>query len=312
MELVLKAQALAATAALAGMAGCGTSVNPGNIAATGASQPIAQACTTAITGRMEDSLTFSPVARGLVLLESGTPQPQLLAGVDTKTTEFLEAARAASAADGTFRLCVPDPISAPTIVVFVAEDGKGKHYPPFVMGATVAADLGPVTMGGCDVSCDLTQGTQSAAPTVLEGAVTTSPATKAGLVAAQIGIAPLDGSQAVWAVSIPGLGEAETNAFQTSAGTCAGPCSPYRFTLPSLAPIVQTDRQFVLSGSGPGTGQGKRTQQRGAVLYTVYATASGCKYPFAEAAVASDGHTFLAASSGAVLDAADAAFTDCR
>ena len=207
---------------------------------------------------------------------------------------------------------MPDPIPAPTIVVFVAEDGEGKQYPPFVMGATVAANFGPVTMGGCDVSCDLTQATQNAAPTILEGAVTTFPATKAGLVTAQIGIAPLDGSQAVWAVSIPGLGAGEANAFQTAAGPCAGPCAPYRFTLPALAPIVQVGQQFVFSGSGPANGPGTRTQQRGAVLYTVYATTPGCKYPFAGAAVASDGHSFLAATPGITLQAADAAFTDCQ
>lgn len=307
--------------ALAMAVGCGTSVAP--VAGTSGAvpaPPVAQACTTPITGVVRDSLTGKPISGGLALLETGTPQ--VVAGFVTREVIFLEVARTATDANGAFRLCSPGPVSGPTVVVLLALDAAGNEYPPYVAAATDALDLEDVAMGECFVVCDSSIGMMpNLAPAILEGAVTTTPGARAGLVMAQTGIPPLDGSQTTWSVTIPGLGVGETNAFQTApqtgTGACTGLCAPYRFTLPAREPIVQTGKQAVFTGpsSGlpPSPGSGIETQERGETLYGIYATAPGCKFPFSGAVpLASDGHSFLPVTPGEVIKVHDAPFTECN
>ncbi len=313
---------LAVSIALLAMAvGCGTSGVP--IAGTSGAepaQPVPQACTIPITGVMRDTLTGKPIAGGLAVLETGTPQ--VVAGFVTRVVNFTEITWTMSDAGGAFRLCTPGPVSTPAVVVLLALDARGNEYPPFVVGAADTLDLQAIGLGECFFVCDPTLGMMpNLAPAVLEGAVTTAPGARAGLVMAQTGIPPLDGSQTVWSITIPGLGVGETNAFQTAPqtgpGACTGLCAPYRFTVPAREPIVQTGKQATFTGptSGlpPSPGSGLETQERGETLYGIYATAPGCKFPFSAAVpVASDGHSFVPVTPGAVIKVQDAPFMECN
>ncbi len=268
---------------------------------------------------MRNSLTYAPVSRGVALLETGAPQPELAPGLNTGIIEFAELARAESSANGAFSLCVPGPVSTPAVLVFTAMDGAGKEYAPLVQSAfdtsgKLLSDLGPLSIGECYISCDISGGVESDLPVVIEGNITSTPAARAGIVGAEVGIPPLDHTQTVWSVVIPGLGTGETNAFQTAPQTsgCAGLCAPYRFTLPTRAPIMQG--LYTLTGTGPSgpVSAPVSSQERGFDAYVIYATTSGCKYPFAGAATTSDKKSPLLATPGATLQARDAPFTDCR
>ena len=306
------------------MLGCGvTATPPGVPSAAAPAPPAGQACLSAVTGKINDSLTGVPVAHGLALLETGMAEPELLPGLDMRTVQFSEVSRAASDADGIFRICVPGPVTAPALVVFVAMDRAGKEYAPLVQDAMDAAgrlslDLGQVSIGECYFSCAISSGVQSELPMVIEGVVTSMPAVKPGIVAAKAAIPPLDHTPAVWSVAIPGMGTGETGTFQTGpqtgAGACTGLCAPYRFTLPTRAPIVKGlfDTTFI-GPSGPVTVPGSgNSQQRGFVGYVMYATASGCKYPFAVNPFVKGTRSYLQASSNATLEAGDLTFTECQ
>ncbi len=296
------------------LTGCGTTTP----AAKPSAGPAAQACTAAITGTLYDSsLTHAPVQGGLALLETGSPQ--VVAGVVTRVVIFTEVSRATSDATGAFRLCVPGPLPPQAVVVMAGVDKAGLAYPPLVAGATGPADRGNIALGGCAIACDpsFSDMVQSAPPAIVEGAVTSTPGARQGTVTAQVGIAPLDGTQTAWSIVVPGLGAGETNQFQTAQqtgpGACAGLCAPYRFTLPTLNPIVQIPSPFTFEGGAPspGSGQGE-TQAGGPPLYFIYATAPGCKFPFAGAVFANGEKTFPQATPGAILHMEDAKFTGCQ
>ncbi len=298
--------------------GCGTTNAP--VAGTRGAVPVppaAQACTTPISGNVRALLDGKPIAGALAVLETGTPQ--IVAGVVTREVIFLETARTTTDASGAFRLCAPGPVSVQTVVVLLALDTAENEYPPYVAVATDALDLEAIAMGECFFACDTSIGMMpNQAPAVLEGAVTTTPGARAGLVTAQIGIPPIDGSQTTWSIAIPGLGMGETNTFQTAPQTgmdsCTGMCASYRFTVPTRNPVVQSNLGHVpLLGSGTYTGSGWLTQEGGETLYSIYATAPGCKLPFSAAVpLASDGHSFVPVTPGVVIKVQNAPFTECN
>jgi hypothetical protein len=204
-------------------------------------------------------------------------------------------------ANGKFQFCVPS-APHPSAVIVAALDAGGNAYPALVAPVTSSIDFGRLLMGICRGTCFNGQ-QQTSSPAVIEGAITTAPVAKSGSVFAQSGLVAPDDFTKVWVISLPLLEQAETNSFQTNAGTCAGGapfCAHYSFTVPSQNPIVHTASGY--------------TQLAGEPNYMIYATPDGgsCIPPFGFTAFQEDGTSFLTGSPGVHLTAAAIAFQSCQ
>ncbi|MFZ0743364.1 MAG: hypothetical protein WAM85_03115 [Terracidiphilus sp.] len=280
-----------------GLSGCGGKSSAPN-------PPVSDVCTGfAISGTLKDSLTNQPVAQGWAVLESGTELSL------TPVYEFYPTKKVATDVHGGFSVCA-QAVPNPSAIVLAALDSTGNAYPPFVASVSGATDLGTIQMGGCAGLCGLEGQQQTTAPATITGVITSAPVATAGTVVPQIAMEALDGSKApngmpnLWAIAIPSLNPSQNLTFNTTAGTCGGNapfCATYTFTLPSQSPLSPANGGSVQAAVPP--------------IYLIYAadnSTSSCSQPTAIASFQQDGTSFLIASPGAQLSAANMNFTGCH
>jgi len=278
------------------LAGCG-----GN--STSSSTPISNTCTgVVISGTMEDSLTFQPVAQGVAVLESGTQ-------TSSSGYDFSPAKQVAADAHGAFKLCVPA-VTSPSAIILEALDAAGKVYPPYVASVTGAADLGTIPMGGCTGTCGFEGSQQTTLPATITGMITTAPIAKTGLVAPLYTMSALDGSKdsnghsILWALDLPIFNSSPTTTFSTASTACAGTapfCATYSFSVPSQKPV----RPY----------SGGYLQEAGTPSYLISAVPDGpalCSPASEMTASQQDGTLSLPGNPGAQITVAEIDFTKCK
>jgi hypothetical protein len=279
------------------MAGCG-----GNSTSSG--PPTSNACTgLVITGVLQDSLTFQPVAQGVAVLEAGT---QLSA---TSIYNFYPTQQVATDTHGAFKLCTETVVS-PSAIILEALDSAGKAYPPFIASISGAADLRTIPMGGCRVTCGFDGQQQTSLPATIKGVITSSPIAKTGSVVPQYAVTALDGSKSksgypnLWSLALPLFNSSQTSTFSTTAGTCAGTapfCANYSFSVPSQGPTQLVNGIYMQEVAVP--------------YYLIYAVPDGpalCRPPSKLTIFQQDGSSLLAGNPGAQITVAQIDFTDCE
>lgn len=272
---------------LIGCGGGGTSLMP----------PETQACSgIAVSGVLHDSLTNQPVAQGWVALETAQPSA---AG---STATFSQSQKVVSDANGTFQSCISD-VEHLTVAVIVALDNAGNAYPPFVQQISTTTNLGTVPMGGCTLTCGLDNQEETSRPITISGAIASAPVPIAGSVAPQYSIKALDGSTAIWNLTVPPLSTVGSYAFTTSASSCLDQksfCSSYTFFLPSQNAVTPVKGGYLQSAGSP--------------VYSIIAQPSPfvCTPPTVSTYFEKDGKTPLTGSPGAQLSAQDITFTGCH
>jgi hypothetical protein len=247
-----------------------------------------------ISGVVLDSLSHLPITQARVVLESGAPDPLIMA------YSFVPTQETTSDTNGAFDLCA-SAIPSPSALVIVAADAAGKAYPPLVTKVSTTIDLGQISMGGCTLAC-IDKQQQTSSPATLTGSITTGPVSAAGTIAPHYYALAPDGSASIWSLSIPPLNPAQSSVFATAQTGCVNPntfCSSYTFVLPSQKP-------FFLANNFS-------TQEVGAPVYFVDAVltkASSCTPPYSYVFTQSDG-TYLTAVPNATLSVQDTVFQHC-
>lgn len=280
------------------LAGCG-----GN--STSSTTPTGNTCTgVVITGTLQDSLTKQPISQGVAVLESGTQFSS------TTIYNFSPTQQVATDAHGAFKLCTQT-VATPSAIVLEALDSAGKAYPPFTASVTGTTDLGTIPMGGCTGACGLLDDQQQTSlPATITGVITSAPIAKTISVVPQYTLSALDGSKTkdghsiLWSLDLPLFNSSPASSFTTASGACAGTaafCASYSFPIPSQKPI----RPF----------NGGYLQQVGVPDYMIYAVPGGsasCAQPYRYSVLQQDGTSFLVASPGAQITAAEINFTGCQ
>jgi hypothetical protein len=279
------------------LAGCGGN-STSSVSSTG------NACTgVAITGVLQDSLTFQPVAQGEAVLESGTELST------TGLYNFSTTQQVSTDAHGAFSLCAQT-VAIPSAIVLEALDSTGEAYPPFVASVPGAADLGIVPMGGCRVTCVFDGQQQTSLPATITGVIGSSPIAKTGTVMPQYVMAALDGSKDqngfpnLWNLALPIFSSSQTSAFGTTAGACAGTvpfCAAYSFSVPSQKPVQRLNGGYL--------------QEAGVPYYVIYAVPDGsahCTPPSGLTIFQQNGSSLLTANPGVQIAAAEIDFTQCQ
>jgi hypothetical protein len=260
--------------------------------------PKTQACSgIAISGVLHDSLTNLPVARGWAVLETA----QLSAA--GSAVSFSQSQEVASDANGTFQLCMSN-IEGPAVVVIVALDSLGNAYPPYVQMVSTTTSLGTVPLGGCTLTCGLDNQEQTSLPVTIRGEIASAPISITGSVAPQYPIKALDGSTAIWNLTMPPLSAIESYAVTTSAGGCLDQnsfCASYAFLLPSQNAVIPVKGGYLQSAGSPA--------------YSIMAQPAPfltCNPLTFSAFLEKDGKTPLRGSPGAQLAAQDINFSGCH
>jgi hypothetical protein len=275
-----------------GLFGCG-----GSSTSTSTS-PNTPACSGTVTsGILHDSSTNLPVAKGWATLETA----QL--STTGSTVSFSQSQKVAIDANGAFQLCVPN-IEQLTVVVIVALDSTSNTYPPFVQQISTKTNLGTIPMGGCTLTCGLDNQEQTSLPVTINGTIASAPISIAGAVEPQYPIEALDGSKAIWNLTIPLLSTVESYAFTTSASGCSDQksfCASYAFLLPSQNAVRRVKGGYLQSAGSP--------------VYSIMAqpvSSLVCIPPAFSAYFETDGKTLLKGYPGSQLTAQDINFSGCH
>jgi len=281
------------------LAGCG-----GNSTSSSTpTPPASDACTgVVITGTMQDSLTFQPVAQGVAVLESGTQ-------LSSSVVNFYPAKQGPTDAHGAFKLCAAT-VTSPSAIILEALDSAGKAYPPFVAPVTGAADLGTIPMGGCTGMCGFEGSQQTTLPATITGVITSAPIAKTGSVMPLYAMLALDGSKdsnghsILWVLALPVFNSSPTNTFSTASGACAGTapfCATYSFSVPSQKPVTPFNGGYL--------------QEAGTPSYLISVVPDGpalCSPASAMTTTQQDGTLSLPGNPGAQITVAEIDFTKCQ
>jgi hypothetical protein len=253
---------------------------------------------------LQDWVTAQPVAQGIAVLESG---------IELSTTSlynFFPSQQTAADVHGGFSLCAQT-LANPSAIVLEAMDSAGKAYPPYVAFVPGSANLGTIAMGGCTLTCGpAPDQLQTTAPATITGVIASTPIAVSGTVVPQYVMDALDGSKSaagspnLWALAMPVFNASTVLTFSTTAGACAGVapyCSTYTITVPSQGPVWPESGGTMQASVSPTY-----------LIYAVSGSGAACSPPFGFTPFQQDGKSFLTATPGAQLTAANLSFSSCH